>query len=150
MNLTALTTYVPIAKWVDRSPSPRPFIGTTFLLFALFPILLVLLPKASVAVGAPVMAGLVITFIVNGLRELGEPARKALISTGFPPDVRARAVGLYWGLRSFAFFPAPLVAAYLWQKIGPDSTFLIGGGIGLVGTIWYAATSRRAMRQSAP
>jgi predicted MFS family arabinose efflux permease len=150
MNLTALTTYVPIAKWVDRSPSPRPFIGTTFLLFALFPILLVLLPKASVAVGAPVMAGLVITFIVNGLRELGEPARKALISTGFPPDVRARAVGLYWGLRSFAFFPAPLVAAYLWQKIGPDSTFLIGGGIGLVGTVWYAVTSRRAMRQSAP
>jgi len=150
MNLTALSTYVPIAKWVDRSPSPRPFIGTTFLLFALFPILLVLLPKASVAVGAPVMLGLVITFIVNGLRELGEPARKALISTGFPPEVRARAVGLYWGLRSFAFFPAPLVAAYLWQKIGPDSTFLIGGGIGLVGTIWYAVTSRQAMRQSAP
>jgi predicted MFS family arabinose efflux permease len=150
MNLTALSTYVPIAKWVDRSPSPRPFIGTTFLLFALFPILLVLLPKASVAVGAPVMLGLVITFIVNGLRELGEPARKALISTGFPPEVRARAVGLYWGLRSFAFFPAPLVAAYLWLKIGPDSTFLIGGGIGLVGTIWYAVTSRQAMRQSAP
>ena len=150
MSFTALSTYVPIAKWVDRSPSPRPFIGTTFLLFALFPILLVLLPKASVAVGAPVMLGLVITFIVNGLRELGEPARKALISTGFPPEVRARAVGLYWGLRSFAFFPAPLVAAYLWQKIGPDSTFLIGGGIGLVGTIWYAVTSRQAMRQSAP
>ncbi len=149
MNFTALSTYVPIAKWVDRSPSPRPFIGTTFLLFALFPILLVILPKASVALGAPVMVGLVITFIVNGLRELGEPARKALISTGFPPEVRARAVGLYWGLRSFAFFPAPLVAAYLWQKIGPDSTFLIGGGIGLVGTVWYAVTSRRAVRQSA-
>lgn len=150
MSLTALSTYVPIAKWVDRAPSPRPFIGTTFLLFALFPILLVVLPKASVAVGAPVMVGLVITFVVNGLRELGEPARKALISTGFPPEVRARAVGLYWGLRSFAFFPAPLVAAYLWQKIGPDLTFLIGGGIGLVGTIWYAVTSRQAMRQSAP
>jgi predicted MFS family arabinose efflux permease len=150
MNLTALATYVPIAKWVDRSPSPRPFIGTTFFLFALFPILLVLLPKASVAVGVPVVVGLVVTFVVNGLRELGEPARKALISTGFPPEVRARAVGLYWGLRSFAFFPAPLVAAYLWQKIGPDATFLIGGGIGLVGTLWYAMTSRQAMRQSAP
>ena len=149
MSFTALATYVPIAKWVDRSPSPRPFIGTTFLLFALFPILLVVLPKASVASGVPVMVGLVITFVVNGLRELGEPARKALISTGFPPEVRARAVGLYWGLRSFAFFPAPLVAAYLWQRIGPDATFLIGGSIGLVGTAWYAITSRRAVRQSA-
>ena len=148
MSFTALATYVPIAKWVDRSASPRPFIGTTFLLFALFPILLVLLPKASVAMGLPVMVGLVVTFVVNGLRELGEPARKALISTGFPPDVRARAVGLYWGLRSFAFFPAPMVAAILWQSIGPDATFLIGGSIGLVGTAWFAATSRQAVRQS--
>jgi predicted MFS family arabinose efflux permease len=143
MNLTALSTYVPVAKWVDRSPSPRPFIGTTFLLFAVFPIFLVVLPKLSVALGVPVMVGLIVTFIVNGLREIGEPARKALISTGFTPDVRARAVGLYWGLRSFAFFPAPLVAAYLWQKIGPDITFLIGGAIGLIGTIWYGISNRR-------
>jgi predicted MFS family arabinose efflux permease len=143
MNLTALATYVPVAKWVDRSSSPRPFIGTTFLLFAVFPIFLVTLPKLSVALGIPVMVGLVVTFIVNGLREIGEPARKALISTGFPPEVRARAVGLYWGLRSFAFFPAPLVAAYLWQKIGPDFTFLIGGAIGLIGTVWYGISNRR-------
>jgi predicted MFS family arabinose efflux permease len=142
MNLTALSTYVPVAKWVDRSPSPRPFIGTTFFLFALFPILLVVLPKLSVAIGVPVMVGLVLTFVINGLREIGEPARKALISTGFAPDVRARAVGLYWGLRSFAFCPAPLVAAYLWQKIGPDQTFLIGGAIGLMGTIWYGISNR--------
>jgi predicted MFS family arabinose efflux permease len=143
MNLTALSTYVPVAKWVDRSPSPRPFIGTTFLLFAVFPIFLVVLPRLSVALGVPVMVGLIVTFIVNGLREIGEPARKALISTGFAPEVRARAVGLYWGLRSFAFFPAPLVAAYLWQKIGPDITFLIGGAIGLIGTIWYGISNRR-------
>jgi MFS family permease len=141
MATTALATYVPIAKWVDRAPSPRPFIGVTFLLFALFPICLVLLPKASVALGLPVMAGLVLTFVLNGLRELGEPARKALISTGFPPEIRARAVGLYWGLRSFAFCPAPLVAALLWSRIGPEATFLVGGSIGLAGTLWYAATA---------
>ncbi len=139
MATTALATYIPIAKWVDRSPSPRPFIGTTFLLFSLFPILLVLLPKACASLGLPVIAGLVVAYMVNGLRELGEPARKALISTGFPPEVRARAVGLYWGLRSFAFCPAPLVAALLWTAIGPDATFLIGGSIGLAGTLWYTA-----------
>ena len=54
--------------------------------------------------------------MLNGLRELGEPARKALITTGFAPEIRARAVGIYWGLRSFAFFPAPIVAALLWWK----------------------------------
>ena len=91
------------------------------------------------------MAGLVATYVINGLREFGEPARKALITTGFPADVRARAVGLYWGVRSFAFCPAPLVAALLWQRIGPDATFLIGGAIGLVGTAWYWLSIHRSI-----
>jgi MFS family permease len=134
MATAALVTYIPMAKWIDRSESPRPFIGTTFLLFALFPICLVLLPRAADALGLPVMAGLVVTYLLNGLRELGEPARKALITTGFAPEIRARAVGVYWGFRSFAFFPAPIVAALLWNWIGPDATFLIGGSIGLLGT----------------
>jgi hypothetical protein len=139
MAVTALATYVPVAKWVDRSTSPKPFIGLTFLLFSLFPISLVLLPKVAAAAGLPVMAGLIVTYVLNGLRELGEPARKALITTGFEPHVRARAVGVYWGMRSFAFFPAPMVAALLWSWIGPDKTFLIGGGIGLAGTLFFSA-----------
>jgi hypothetical protein len=98
----------------------------------------VLLPKLSAAIGLPVMVGLVLTYVLNGLRELGEPARKALITTGFEPHIRARAVGIYWGLRSFAFFPAPIVAALLWWKIGPDLTFLIGGTVGLAGTAYFA------------
>ena len=56
---------------------------------------------------------------------------------------RARAVGLYWGLRSFAFCPAPLVAGFLWSVVGPDVTFLLGGAIGLAGTSWYAFTASR-------
>ena len=139
MATTALATYVPVAKLADRSTSPRPFIGVTFLLFSLFPISLVVLPRAATAVGLPVMAGLAVAYVLNGLREIGEPARKALITTGFAPEIRARAVGIYWGMRSFAFFPAPLVAALLWSKLGPEATFLIGGSIGLVGTAMFAA-----------
>ena len=138
MATTALITYVPMAKWIDRSQSPKPFITLTFFLFSLFPIALVVLPRLSESLGLPVLAGLVMAYVINGLRELGEPARKALISGGFDQRIRARAIGLYWGIRSFAFCPAPLVAAYLWTKIGPDLTFLIGGGIGLAGTAWFA------------
>jgi hypothetical protein len=150
MATTALATYIPMAKWVDRSESPRPFIGVTFLLFSLFPICLVLLPRAAEAAGLPVMAGLVLTYILNGLRELGEPARKALITTGFAPEVRARAVGIYWGVRSFAFFPAPIVAALLWSRIGPDLTFLIGGSIGLAGTVLFALRRTSGARGDRP
>lgn len=142
-NLTALVTYIPVAKWVDRSPSPKPFIGLTFFLFAIFPICLVLLPRAALWMGLPVMTGLTLTYVLNGLREIGEPARKALIAGGFEPEVRARAVGLYWGMRSFAYCPAPLVAAWLWGCVGPERMFLIGGCIGLLGTLWYAVVERR-------
>jgi MFS family permease len=141
-NLTSLATYIPVAKWVDRSSTPRPFIGLTFLLFAIFPLCLVLLPRAAVWAGLPVMAGLVLTYTLNGLRELGEPARKALIANGFAPEQRARGVGLYWGLRSFAYCPAPLLAAYLWGRIGPEATFLLGSCIGLAGTAWFFYFSR--------
>jgi MFS family permease len=142
MAATALATYIPMAKWIDKSESPRPFIGMTFLLFSLFPLCLVLLPRAAAGLGLPVMVGLVLTFVLNGLRELGEPARKALITTGFAPAIRARAVGIYWGVRSFAFFPAPIVAALLWSWIGPDLTFLIGGSIGLIGTALFTWRQR--------
>ena len=145
MATTALLTYIPVAKWVDRSASPRPFIGVTFLLFSLFPICLVVLPRLAAGLGLPLMAGLVVAYVLNGLREFGEPARKSLITAGFPPEIRARGVGIYWGLRSFAFFPAPIVAALLWRQIGPEATFLLGGLIGLVGTGWYmVAGARRA------
>jgi MFS family permease len=142
-SFTSLVTYIPVAKWVDRSPSPQPFIGLTFFLFAIFPISLVLLPRAAMWLGLPVVAGLALTYVVNGLREIGGPARKALIAGAFAPEMRARAVGLYWGLRSFAYCPAPLIAAWLWGSVGPEKTFLIGGCFGLMGTVWYAVLGRR-------
>ena len=136
-SLTALLTYIPAGKIIDRAPSPKPYIGVTFFLFALFPINLVLLPKLLPALGVPMMGALGIIFVLNGLRELGEPARKALISGGFPSEIRARAIGLYWGLRSFAFCPAPLISYLLWRWLGPQATFLIGGIVGMLGTAWF-------------
>jgi len=130
---TALIMYIPMGKWIDRAGSARPFIGLTFGLFALFPFALVLLPKS----GLPTMTALVIVFVLNGLREIGEPARKAAITTGMPPEICARAVGLYWGIRSFCFFPAPLVSWWLWTRAGPETTFLCGGAVGVVGVLWF-------------
>lgn len=136
-SITALINYIPVGKFVDKAKSPKLFIGLSFAFFALFPLNLVLLPRYLPKLGIPVMAALVIVFILNGLREIGEPARKALIAGSFPKETRARSIGLYWGLRSFAFCPAPLISYFLWSKIGPEATFLIGGAIGVMGTIWF-------------
>lgn len=132
-SAVALAGYIPAGKLIDRASSAKPYIGATFLLFALFPFALVGLPKT----GLPTMAALAAAFAINGLRELGEPARKAAITTGLPPHYRARAVGWYWGLRSFAFCPAPLAAWWLWSQFGPEAAFLAGGALGLAATALF-------------
>jgi MFS family permease len=83
-NTVALLTYLPIGR-MTRTVGLRPFIGLTFVFFALFPLALALFPGGD---------WLVLAFIVQGLREIGEPARKALITSLLPPEVRARGVGL--------------------------------------------------------
>ncbi len=130
----ALATYLPVGAIVDRGHH-RPFIGLTFLFFTLVPAALALARGTT---------GLVIAFVVYGLREIGEPARKTLITSLFPAEYRARGVGLYWGWRAFAIFPAPLVGAFLWQAFGPRTLLWCAFALGALGSaaFWIAARSR--------
>src|SRR4029077_12588039 len=97
---------------MTKSVGLQPFIGVTFIFFALFPLVLALVPGG---------AWLTLAFVVYGLREIGEPARKALITSLLPEGSRARGVGLYWGLRGFAICPASLLGSFLWFRVGPDN-----------------------------
>jgi MFS family permease len=132
-NITALLTYLPIGKMTE-SVGLQPFIGLTFVFFALFPLTLAVVP--------PTMFGLTIAFIVYGLREIGEPARKALITSLMPEPVRARGVGLYWGVRGFAICTASLVGAFIWQRLGPDALLYTAFAFGCVGAVVYYALCR--------
>jgi hypothetical protein len=112
----------------------QPFIGVTFIFFALFPLVLVLVPNEH---------WLPVAFIVNGLREIGEPARKALITSLLPESIRARGVGLYWGLRSFAICGASLAGAGLWFAFGPEVLLYSAFGLGCVGAgLFYLFVNR--------
>jgi hypothetical protein len=84
-------------------------------------------------------ATLVVAFIVGGLREIGEPSRKALIVDLAEPHLRARSVGLYYLLRSLAITPAAFVGSLLW-RITPMFPFYVAGAIGLAGTALFALT----------
>jgi MFS family permease len=126
-NVTALLTYLPIGR-MTQTVGLQPFIGLTFVFFALFPLALVLVPDGW----------LVVAFLVYGLREIGEPARKALITSLMPEAVRARGVGLYWGLRSFGICWASLVGAGLWYAFGPETLLYTAFALGCVGAgIFY-------------
>jgi predicted MFS family arabinose efflux permease len=76
---------------------------------------------------------LALAFVVYGLREIGEPARKALITSLMPEPVRARGVGLYWGVRSFAICTASLAGAIIWSLFGPQMLLYVAFALGCIG-----------------
>lgn len=127
--VTAILVYIPAAKVADRV-GRKPFVIATFVCFALFPVAVVL---------AGSFETLVLAFVVGGLREIGEPSRKAMIVDFAEPHLRARTVGLYYLVRSLTITPAAAVGGLLW-KIEPGAPFVVAGLIGLVGTVVFAAT----------
>jgi MFS family permease len=127
--VTAILVYIPAAKIADRV-GRKPFVIATFVCFALFPVAVVL---------ARGFATLILAFIIGGLREIGEPSRKAMIVDFAEPHLRARSVGLYYLVRGLTITPAAAVGGLLW-KVEPQAPFVVAGIIGLVGTLVFAAT----------
>jgi MFS family permease len=126
---TAILVYIPAARIADRV-GRKPFVIATFICFALFPVAVVL---------AKGFATLMAAFVIGGLREIGEPSRKAMIVDLAEPHLRARTVGLYYLVRSLTIAPAALVGGLLW-KIAPQTPFIAAGIFGIIGTIVFAAT----------
>ncbi len=127
--VTSILVYIPAGKIADRL-GRKPFVTITFISFALFPFSVI---------AASSFSWLVLAFIIGGLREIGEPARKAMIVDFAQEGLRARSVGLYYLVRSFSITPAAAVGGLLW-KITPEVPFITAAVIGLIGTIVFAAT----------
>jgi Major Facilitator Superfamily len=83
-------------------------------------------------------AQLVLAYVVDGLREIGEPARKALIVDLADPLLRGRTVGLYYSIRGFAVAGAAAIGGALWT-VRPALTFAVAATLGALGTLLAAA-----------
>ena len=127
--ITSIIVYIPAGKIADRV-GRKPFVIVTFVSFALFPL---------AVIAASGFALLVLAFIIGGLREIGEPARKAMIVDFAQDNVRARSVGLYYLVRSLSITPAAAAGGLLW-KIAPEVPFVVAGIIGLIGAFVFAVT----------
>lgn len=126
---TSILVYIPAGKIADRI-GRKPFVIATFIFFALFPLSVVM---------SSGFASLVVAFVIGGLREIGEPSRKAMILDLAQDDRRARTVGLYYLVRSITITPSAAIGGLLW-KIAPQVPFVTAGIIGMVGTLVFAAT----------
>lgn len=130
-SLTSILVYIPAAR-IARYTGKKPFVVMTFVAFTLFPLAIV---------AAPSFGWLLAAFVVGGLREIGEPARKALIVDLAEPEVRARVVGLYYLGRSVAIAPAAFIGGLLW-KVSPVLPFYVAAAAGSIGVVMFLLTVR--------
>lgn len=124
---TAILCYIPVAYLADRS-GKKPFVIMTFVFFTLFPVALWFCRSFWALVGA---------FVVRGLKEFGEPTRKALILDLCPQDQQAGMFGLYYLVRDLIVSVAAFGGALLWQ-VGPGVNLIVAAAFGLAGTIWFS------------
>jgi len=127
--IVSILVYIPAGKIADRV-GRKPFVIATFFSFALFPLAVMIAPNFGL---------LILAFVIGGLREIGEPSRKAMIVDSAREDLRARSVGLYYLIRSLSITPAAAIGGLLW-KISPQVPFIVAGVIGLIGTIVFTLT----------
>jgi len=129
--VTAMLVYIPVAYLADRSRK-KPFVVMTFIFFTLFPLALLVCQSFTLLVAA---------FVLRGLKEFGEPTRKALIMDLAPEGRKASMFGLYYLLRDVVVSVAAFGGALLWM-ISPATNFLVAFAFGVMGTLWFALRGR--------
>jgi MFS family permease len=128
---TAVLIYIPVAFLADRS-TKKPFVLITFVFFTLFPLVLLHSHSFEILVGA---------FILRGLKEFGEPTRKALIMDLSPDSCKAGMFGLYYLIRDVFVAVAALAGAFLWQ-VSPETNLITAFAFGVLGTAGFAVFGR--------
>jgi MFS family permease len=127
----SVALYLPMGKLGDLA-GRRPLVAATFVCFAAFPL------TVRLAHSFPALA---LAFVIGGLKEMGEPARKSLIVDLSDAAHRGRSVGVYYTVRNLLVVPAGIVGGILWQR-APALPLEVACVVGTVGAIAYLATSR--------
>jgi len=124
--VTAMLCYIPVAHLADKY-GQRPFVLATFVFFTLFPVSLLWADNFGL---------LALAFVVRGLKEFGEPARKALIIAQARPELRSRTYGAYYLIRDCVVTSGSFLGAWLWS-IGPRVNFIAAAILGASGALWF-------------
>ena len=117
---------------VELATERKPFVVATFCFFTAFP---------AVLYFAAGWWGLVFAFFIRGLKEFGEPSRKATIVDLAAEGAKARTVGLYYMIRDLTVAFAALGGGFLW-RVNPALNLWTACAFGLVGTLVYTFAMR--------
>jgi len=125
--VTATVIYLPVAFFADKM-GKKPFVLATFVFFTIFPVILYYSRS---------FPALVLAFLIRGMKEFGEPTRKALIMDLAPANAKAGTFGAYYLLRDIVVSIAAFSSAFLWN-ISPEANFFTAFGFGAIGTVLFA------------
>lgn len=121
--VTAMLIYIPVA-YLSEKTSSKLSISITFVFFTLFPLVLLF---------SKTIPTLIFAFIIRGLKEFGEPTRKALIVKLAPEGNKACVFGTYYLIRDVIVSIAALSSAFLWN-VSPATNFVTAALFGAAGT----------------
>jgi len=124
----ALVTMAPAAKLAERV-GLKPIVGLGFLVYAVFPAVLIAAPATPAAMLA--------VFAFSGLRFAGLPSHKALIVGPAEADAGGRVTGTYYLLRNTVVIPSAAIGGYLYDTVEPAVAFWLASAIGLVGVAYF-------------
>jgi MFS family permease len=124
--IVAALVYIPVASFSDKLEK-KPFVVVTFFFFSIFPLIL-FFSRSYFA--------LMVAFIIRGLKEFGEPTRKALITDFCPKETKARTFGLYYFVRDFTVSFAAFFGGLLWKQ-SPGLNLLTAASFGAIGTLFF-------------
>ena len=144
--LVAAAVYLPVA-WLSDRGAKKPYIVGTFIFFTIFPLALWLAGWLPEKLGRPglLLPLLAAAFVIRGLKEFGEPTRKALILDLAPEHAKAATFGAYYLVRDGTVAAAALASGWLWN-ISPLANFATASACGLLGTLYFAWRGRDLSR----
>ncbi len=123
----AILSYVIIGFLGDKFLKKR-FVLTTFILYTIFP--LVLLCARSFPL-------LILAFVIRGFKEFGEPARKAQIMEFAPEGQKALYFGAFYLYRDILVTLAVVLGGALWM-VSPVVNLLVASAFGLAACVIYS------------
>lgn len=135
--VTAIVIYIPVAYFADKL-GKKPFVVATFIFFSSFPLLLMFSKSFFM---------LTLAFLLRGLKEFGEPSRKALIMDLAPEGKKAATFGLYYLIRDVVVSLAAFGGGFLWS-VSPELNLMTAFFFGVAGTAFFAIFGKDVTAQA--
>jgi MFS family permease len=93
---------------------------------------------------APSTLAIWITMAVYGVYyALTQPVLKALVVDAVSPEVRGRALGIYFFATSVATLAASLITGELWKRYGPSLPFYLSAALATLSALLLLCTPKR-------